>query len=110
MILAPEPQRTGMVREVDAARQVLRVKIVRSADVVEVPFQNARLIYRRQRGPRRKILFEVGEVVRIVDGPFANFQGTVEAVDREKGRLRVSVLIFGRATPADLDLSQVQKA
>ncbi|TLY47678.1 MAG: transcription termination/antitermination protein NusG [Gammaproteobacteria bacterium] len=60
--------------------------------------------------PRPKILFEVGEVVRIVDGPFAEFNGEVEDVNYEKNRLRVSVIIFGRATPVELEFGQVKKA
>ncbi len=60
--------------------------------------------------PRPKVLFEVGEVVRVKEGPFADFNGTVEDVNYEKNRLRVSVTIFGRATPVELEFSQVDKS
>lgn len=59
--------------------------------------------------PRPKILFEPGEMVRIKEGPFADFNAVVEEVDYEKNRLRVAVLIFGRSTPVELDFSQVEK-
>ena len=70
------------------------------------------ILHRIQEGvekPRPKVLFEPGEVVRVIDGPFNDFNGVVEEVNYEKSRLRVAMLIFGRSTPVELEFSQVEK-
>ena len=73
----------------------------------------ADILHQMQEGvekPRPKVLFENGEMVRVKEGPFTDFNGTVEDVNYEKSKLRVTVTIFGRATPVELDFSQVEKA
>ncbi len=73
----------------------------------------ANILHQVQEGvekPKPKVLFEVGESVRVTEGPFTDFNGNVEEVNYEKSKIRVSVLIFGRATPVELDFGQVEKA
>src|SRR5512143_4317766 len=72
-----------------------------------------KIMHQMQEGvekPRPKVLFETGELVRVKEGPFTDFHGNVEDVNYEKSKLRVSVTIFGRSTPVELDFSQVEKA
>lgn len=71
------------------------------------------ILYQIQEGvekPKPKILFEIGEAVRVKDGPFTDFHGNVEDVNYDKSKLRVSVSIFGRPTPVELDFNQVEKS
>ncbi len=99
-----------LVREVPKVMGFIGGTKERPAPISEM--EADKILQRVQEGsekPRPKILFEVGEVVRVTDGPFKDFNGVVEEVNYEKSRLRVAVLIFGRSTPVDLEFSQVEK-
>src|SRR5699024_4604207 len=78
-----------------------------------IPRHEAEAILRRiddsSEAPRPKTLFEPGETVRIIDGPFADFDGVVEEIDYEKSKLKIAVLILGRSTAVELDFGQVEK-
>jgi transcriptional antiterminator NusG len=76
----------------------------------EVDVILSRLSAEAEGKPKPKTAYEPGELVRVTDGPFADFNGVVEDVNYEKSRLRVSVLIFGRATPVELEFTQVERA
>ncbi|HET9596546.1 MAG TPA: transcription termination/antitermination protein NusG [Anaeromyxobacteraceae bacterium] len=96
------PKVTGFVGSAKTPREVPAIK----DDEV------ARLTSQISEGtlkPKPRVQFEDGDQVRVIDGPFANFNGTVEEVKPEKGKLRVLVSIFGRATPVELDFMQVEK-
>lgn len=76
---------------------------VKEADIILQRMQDS------SEKPKPKVLFEVGEVVRVTDGPFADFNGVIEEVNYEKSRLRVAVMIFGRSTPVELQFDQIEK-
>ena len=84
-------------------------------DSKPVPISDAeadRILHQVQEGverPKPSVTFEIGEAVRVSDGPFASFNGTVQEVDEERSRLKVEVSIFGRAVPVDLEFGQVEK-
>ncbi|HMM55445.1 MAG TPA: transcription termination/antitermination protein NusG [Candidatus Desulfobacillus sp.] len=73
----------------------------------------AKIMQQMQEGvekPKPKVLYDIGEMVRVKEGPFTDFNGTVEDINYEKSKLRVAVTIFGRSTPVELEFSQVEKA
>jgi transcription antitermination factor NusG len=99
----------GFVEADDETAQTLRVRARK--EILSVTLRkSSRSILGRTTRPKPKVYFEPGEVVRVIDGPFADFQEVIENVDYENSKLKVAVLIFGRATPVELDFGQVQKA
>ena len=106
MVMTPE--HWHFVRETPGA-----LGFIGGKNPTAIPVAQASSILKRvQEGvnkPRPKILFEPGEVVRVIEGPFADFSGAVEDVNYEKNRLHVSVVIFGRSTPIELEFGQVEK-
>ena len=100
-----------LVKETPRVMGFIGGKADKPAPITE---KEAELILRRvqdsEEAPRPKTLFEPGEMVRVTDGPFNDFNGNVEEVNYEKSRLRVAVSIFGRSTPVELEFTQVEKA
>ncbi len=102
-IVKSTPKVTGFVGGENDPRSIPPVS---EAEVSEIHHQVQEGTLR----PKPRVLFEVGEGVKVIDGPFQDFTGVVEEVKPEKGKLRVLISIFGRATPVELDLVQVEKA
>jgi transcriptional antiterminator NusG len=100
-----------MVKETPRVMGFIGGTADRPAPITEI--EAAAILDRVESGaeaPRPKTIFEPGEMVRVIDGPFADFNGVVEEVNYEKSRLQVAVTIFGRSTPVELEFGQVEKA
>ncbi len=105
-----DDQTWHLVREVPKVMGFIGGRGDRPAPISDL--EADKILQRMQEGtdkPRPKVLFEVGEVVRVREGPFTDFSGVVEEVNYEKSRLHVAVLIFGRSTPVELEFTQVEK-
>jgi transcriptional antiterminator NusG len=98
-IVRSTPRVTGFVGSATAPSPLSDTEVDAIINRVHVPTDR----------PKPKVVFERNEQVRIVDGPFANFNGTVEEIDNDHSRLKVSVTIFGRSTPVELDFASVEK-
>ena len=96
------PKVTGFV---GTAKRPEEVPAIRDEEVSRLTAQISEGVMK----PKPKVQFDEGDQVRVIDGPFANFNGTVEEVKPDKGKVRVLVSIFGRATPVELDFMQVEK-
>lgn len=93
------PKVTGFLGSQTRPMPVSQVEVDRIRGVIQEGVEN----------PRPTVSFDIGESVKVIDGPFASFSGVVEGVDEETARLKVSVSIFGRATPVELEYNQVEK-
>jgi transcriptional antiterminator NusG len=102
-IVKSQPKVTGFV---GGALDPSSVPPIPEAEVREIAHQMEEGAVK----PKPKVLFEQGESVKVVDGPFQDFNGVVEEVKPDKGKLKVLISIFGRATPVELDFVQVEKA
>jgi transcriptional antiterminator NusG len=99
-----------MIREVNGVSQFVGSED-KASELSEAEVRNVLgLIEDKQEKPKPEIKFRVGDQVKVIEGPFANFVGTVEHIDQDRGRLKVMVSIFGRSTPVDLAVLEVEKA
>ena len=100
-----------LVKNTDKVTGFVGGSVMRPTPISQKEVDN--ILHQIQEGvekPKPKILFEIGEAVRVKDGPFTDFHGNVEDVNYDKSKLRVSVSIFGRPTPVELDFNQVEKS
>ncbi len=105
-----DDQAWHLVKDVPKVMGFIGGTVDRPAPITDKEAEN--ILQRIQDGiekPRPKVLYEAGEMVRVIDGPFADFNGVVEEVNYEKSKLTVSVQVFGRSTPVELDFGQVTK-
>ena len=100
-----------LVKNTDKVTGLVGGTVMKPTPISQKEVEN--ILHQIQEGiekPKPKILFEIGEAIRVKDGPFTDFHGSVEDVNYEKNKLRVSVSIFGRPTPVELDFNQVEKS